>query len=120
MLTLWKDMESVSRQLSIWSAGILFIGVLVFSGTTYYLMIDAKYFDLLSAQPSTSTLLNDLGEPTYRSSSNALRQEGWPLPREIPEGTREVWVYDSRSGRRFYVFVKNAESIIGGFFSSSS
>jgi hypothetical protein len=96
---------------------ILMLFILAFA----YLKIDYRTFDLLSSQPNGIELENLVRKQfSIINVTQKLEEEGWPLPSYVPKGTKEIWIFDNRTGRRFYVFVDVPERPILGFFSSSS
>jgi hypothetical protein len=85
-----------------------------------YYSIDAKFFSLIADQPNSKQLSVNIGDPDeILDSENILVNRGWKLPKHIPKGTSEIWIYDVFTGRRFYLFMDKNGQMIGHFSSSS-
>ena len=97
------------------------IALLFFLVMLRYLWVDGNYFNALSSQPHAVEVQIKLGKPgIIVPGDSKLEHEGWPIPKFIPKGTNEIWIYNTITGRRFYVFVNSESFPILGFFSSVS
>lgn len=85
-----------------------------------YIWKDYKIFSFLSSQPTLDNVAEVLGETFSGFEKNDLKQLGWELPKSIPSESEEILIFDSITGRRYYLFVGRDRRRVIGFFSSSS
>ena len=102
--------------------GFIALGIMVmgfFILLLYYLQTDYRVFAVLSSDHDLATVTKLLGKPGYViPAGEKLQMMGWPLPK-IDRG-HEIWIYDTKTGRRFYVSVDRGKDRVESVFSSSS
>lgn len=87
---------------------------------TVYVWTDYRSAMFLSSQPSLNEVQEKWGPELTPRSPSDLEYEGWELPKAIPAGTKAVWIYDSTTGRRYFIFIDKAHERVLSWFSSSS
>lgn len=101
------------------SIALCAIVLVMFVVSFRYLHADYRIFALLSSDSSLETLTKELGKPgSMVPAGEPLPPMGWPLPK-LDRG-QEIWIYDSISGRRFYVSINRTKNQVEHVSSSSS
>lgn len=94
-------------------------GVLLVMAYLYYLRPDLQTYAFLTSDPTLGEVKQKMGTPhEIVLAGRTLPERGWPISQS--ERNMDVWIYYTRTGIAFYLYIDHENQRLGYVFSSSS